>query len=71
MANAKMISLIDAELRVVRTDMVVLVRALGSTRHEVGELRTQVEQLRADVDQLMRGSGGDTAERAAQRQGDP
>jgi hypothetical protein len=55
----------------VRTDMVVLVRALGSTRHEVGELRTQVEQLRIDVDQLMRGSGGGTEERAAGRQGDP
>ena len=71
MANAKMISLIDAELRVVRTDMVVIVRALVSAKTEVGELRTQVEQLRIDVDRLMRGSGGDTAERAEGRQGNP
>ena len=63
MANAKMISLIDAELRVVRTDMVVILRALVSAKTEVGELRTQVEQLRIDVDRLMRGSGGGTAER--------
>jgi len=71
MANAKMISLIDAELRVVRTDMVVILRALVSTKTEVGELRTQVEQLRIDVDQLMRGSGGNAEERAESRQGDP
>jgi hypothetical protein len=56
MANAKIVSMIDAELTKARREILLNVQAIEHTLFDaITNLTERVDQLREDVDKLMKG----------------